>query len=251
MLPYWLKRRLRRTRRQGRSIQRWRRRLRWAGYALLVIVAVDLFYLTRLWPDWQVLARSPVAKSQFIKQYEARHRQDRQLPALRWRPVPAKHIPAHTRRAVIAAEDARFYHHRGFDLEAFRDAMQSNLEIQQFRYGGSTISQQLVKNMFLSAARTPLRKWHELVLTVGMELSVSKRRILHTYLNIAEFGEGVYGVEAAARHYWQVPVSRLQPWQSAQLAACLPSPKRHNPATTTKRFLKRARKILGYLSASG
>jgi len=88
-----------------------------------------------------------------------------------------------------------------------------------------------------------LRKWHELILTIGMEFKVSKKRILMTYLNIAEFGEGIYGVEAAARHYWGSGVADLNYWQAAQLAATLPSPLKHNPETRTARFMDRAELI--------
>ncbi|MDX1824085.1 MAG: biosynthetic peptidoglycan transglycosylase, partial [Thiohalomonadales bacterium] len=99
------------------------------------------------------------------------------------------------------------------------------------------------KNMFFTASRNPLRKWHELILTLGMEFKVSKKRILMTYLNIAEFGKGIYGVEAAARHYWGRDIGEVSDWQAAQLAATLPSPIKHNPQTRTALFLERAERI--------
>lgn len=151
------------------------------------------------------------------------------------------------RRAAIVAEDARFYQHQGFDLAAFQEAMDHNLENMELRYGASTISQQTVKNLFFSASRNPLRKWHELIFTLAMEHQLSKRRILEIYLNIAEFGIGVYGVEAAARHYWGIPAAMLSQRQAAALAACLPSPKKHNPVTRSRRHLERTRKILRYM----
>ncbi len=114
-------------------------------------------------------------------------------------------------------------------------------------YGGSTISQQTAKNLFLSASRNPLRKWHELLLTLGMEYHLSKDRILELYLNIAEFGPGIYGVEAAARHYWGVPAQHLTRSQAAQIAATLPSPKKHNPATRSARFLAHTNKIIRWM----
>ena len=248
MFPYRFKRHFRRAQRQRHSLVfRWWRRLRWAGLLVLVFLAVDLFYLSLQWPDWSAIGRGTIPKSAFIQQYELRRQQDSSLPRLQWQTVGRQHIPRHLKRAVIAAEDARFYQHKGFDLEAFQSAMSHNLEIQEFKYGASTISQQTIKNLYLSSSRSPLRKWHELVMTVAMELNLSKERILELYLNIAEFGQGIYGVEAAAQHYWQVPVASLQSWQSAQLAACLPSPIKHNPDTATKRFYRRARKIYGYM----
>ena len=125
--------------------------------------------------------------------------------------------------------------------------MDSNLELGKFRYGGSTISQQTIKNLYFSSARNPLRKWHELVLTLAMEMKVSKQRILTTYLNIAEFGEGIYGVEAAAQYYWHVPANQLDDYQAAQLAATLPSPKKNNPQTRTRYFTQRVERIYGWM----
>jgi monofunctional biosynthetic peptidoglycan transglycosylase len=248
MLPYPLKRKFRRSRQRRHSLfYRWWRRLRWAGFILLILLAGDIFYLSIHWPDWNAIERGAVPKSAFIQQYQQRRQHDHELPALQWQPVARRYIPRHLKRAVIAAEDARFYQHNGFDLLAFQTAMSRNLEIQEFKYGASTISQQTIKNLYLSQSRSPLRKWHELVMTVAMELNLSKERILELYLNIAEFGEGIYGVEAAAEHYWHIPVSSLQPWQSAQLAACLPSPLKHNPTTATRQFYRRAHKIYGFM----
>jgi len=213
----------------------------------LVLLLVDLFYLSVTWPDWARLAAGPVPKSVFIADYQARLAKDRQLPALRWQPVPLVDMPKFLLRAVILAEDSRFYEHRGFDLIAFKEAMDYNLQEGRLALGASTISQQTVKNLFLSRARNPLRKWHELILTWGMERELRKRRILEIYLNIAEFGEGIYGAQAAAMFYWGVPVSQLTPRQAAELAATLPGPTKNNPATRTPVFEKRAQRILELL----
>ena len=149
-------------------------------------------------------------------------------------------------RAIIVAEDARFYSHSGIDMEALQAAMEYNLSEKQFIYGGSTISQQTVKNIFLSPSRNPLRKWHELLLTLGMERNLTKKRILELYLNVAEFGRGIYGVEAAARYYWGISAASLSSRQAIQLAATLPSPVSNNPKTRTKSFNKRVKKISRY-----
>ena len=151
-----------------------------------------------------------------------------------------------TGRAVVAAEDSRFWQHGGIDWQALREAMQHNYEQRRLVYGASTISQQTVKNLFLTASRDPLRKWHEAWLTLGMEQNLSKRRILEHYLNIAEFGRGVYGVDAAARFYYGIPASRLQGWQAIELAASLPSPVANNPQTRTRAFLRRVNRIRRY-----
>ncbi len=230
-----------------RKRNKWWRRGIWALRALLAFLILDAAYLYAIWPDWDTLGRGAIPRSVFIERYSAQASADPTLPPLRWRPVPFNHIPRHLRHAAVAAEDARFFEHGGIDILALRDAMAYNLDHMDLKYGGSTISQQTVKNLFLSPSRNPLRKWHELVLTLGMEWRISKRRILEIYLNIAEFGEGIYGVEAAAQYYWQRPASALTEWQAAQLAATLPSPRRHNPATRTRQFLKRARRIQRFM----
>src|SRR3989344_4380351 len=154
-----------------------------------------------------------------MREYEKRQVDDRDLPRLRCQPVALTTIPRHMQRAVILAEDSRFYEHSGFDLIAFREAMDYNLEKGRFVFGASTISQQTVKNLFLTPSRNPLRKWHELILTWGMEQSLRKRRILEIYLNVAEFGPGLYGVQAATQAYWGLNVDQLSPAEAAQLVA--------------------------------
>ena len=221
--------------------------LRWALRLSLLLLIVDLFYMAVTWPDWREIARGPIPKTNFIKLYQQKRMKNRSLPRLQWRPVAIKRIPEHVQRAAILAEDSRFYLHQGFDLIAIRDAMDYNLSKGRFVFGGSTITQQTVKNLFLSSARTPIRKWHEIILTWGIELNLRKRRILEIYLNVAEFGPGIYGVEAAAQHYWGVSAAQLSWRQSAELVATLPSPKKHNPQTRTKRFLKRTDNVLHWL----
>jgi len=221
--------------------------LRWSLRLALVAVVADLFYLTLTWPDWKALAIGPVPKSSFIEEYQSRRARDRSLPRLRWSPVPLANVPKTLIRAVILAEDARFYEHGGFDLIAFKEAMNYNLAEGRFALGASTISQQTVKNIFLNPSRNPVRKWHELVLTWGMESNLKKSRILELYLNIAEFGTGIYGAQAAALAYFDVPVSRISVEQAAALAATLPSPEINNPATRTNAFTRRENKILNRL----
>jgi len=221
--------------------------LRWVIRTSLILLALDIFYLMHIWPDWQAFQQGNVKKSNFIKGYQQQRNINKALPKLSWKPVKLNRIPDYLRRAVIIGEDARFYSHNGFDINAFRDAMNYNIENKRFKYGGSTLSQQTVKNMFFSGSRSPLRKWHELIFTIGMEFNVSKDRILETYLNIAEFGKGIYGVDAAARSYWNIPVSALSTRQTIELAATLPSPVKHNPQTRSKTFLRRVQKISVYM----
>lgn len=210
---------------------------------LLVLLLIDFGYVLALLPDWTHMSDGPIQKSAFIKVYEYQRAVNPDLPALRWQPVAIKRMPGHLIRAVVVAEDSRFYQHNGIDTLAVKSAIAYNLAQKRFVYGGSTISQQMIKNMLLSPSRDPLRKWHEIWLTLSLERHITKQRILEIYLNVAEFGQGVYGVEAAARHYWRRSVRQLSEVQGIELAASLTSPVKHNPRTRTKYFLRQKAKI--------
>ena len=220
--------------------------LRWTWRVAPVLIMMDIGYLIGVWPDWELYSDGPIQRSSFIRSYEFEQHRHSDWPKLRWSPVSIESISRSMVRAVIVAEDARFYEHDGVDIEALKSAMEHNLSEKRLVYGGSTISQQTVKNVFLSPSRNPLRKWHELVLTVGMERSLSKKRILEHYLNVAEFGRGLYGVDAAAYYYWGIPVSRLTNQQAIELAATLPSPVKNNPKTRTRFFQNRVTQIRRY-----
>ena len=155
-------------------------------------------------------------------------------------------ISAHLKRAVVAAEDAKFLDHEGFDWEGIQRAFEKNQKRGKPVAGGSTISQQLAKNLFLSGDRSLVRKGQEAVITLMLETVMSKRRILELYLNVAEWGEGVFGAEAAARHYFGASAANLSAAQSARLAAMLPRPRFYDRnrgsqylATYTERILAR------------
>ena len=220
--------------------------LRWSYRILLVVIIMDIGYLVGIWPDWELYKEGPIQRSNFIRDYIYQQYRHDDWPELFWKQNSIDNISEHMIRALIVAEDSRFYSHAGIDLEALQAAMEYNLSEKRFVYGGSTISQQTVKNIFLSASRNPLRKWHELVLTIGMERNLSKKRILELYLNVAEFGRGIYGVEAAALHYWGISSSRLSVNQAIELAATLPSPVRDNPVTRTSAFSNRVKRISRY-----
>ena len=141
----------------------------------------------------------------------------------RW--VDYGRISAHLKRAVIASEDANFPDHDGVDWNAIEQALENNVKRGRVAFGGSTITMQLAKNLFLSGERSYLRKAQELVITYMIEATMSKRRILEIYLNVAEWGVGVFGAEAAARHHFGVSAAQLSPAQAARLAAMLPRPR--------------------------
>ena len=221
--------------------------LRWAYRLALLVLLVDLIYLATIWPDWTPYVSGPVPKSRFIQVYEEQRAEHNDWPNLRWQPVSISSLPPAMLRAVIIAEDSRFYQHGGFDIAAIREAFGYNLDRGRIVRGASTISQQTAKNLFLTPSRNPIRKWHELVLTWALEQNLGKQRILEIYLNSVEFGQGIYGVQAAAQSYWGIPVSRLSVVQAAELAASLPGPVKNNPAQRTPFFVKHNQRILSLL----
>lgn len=226
------------------NFPRVKKTLRWSVRIVIALALIDTGYIMAIWPDWKWYTDGPIPESQFIQAYERQHYQDRSLPRLRWKTIDIDKIPQRALRVFLAAEDSRFFKHGGIDTESFRRAMEYNWQQKRFVYGASTISQQTVKNLFLSPSRDPFRKWHELLLTFAMENELTKRRILELYLNVAEFGTGIYGIEAACQKYFGISASKISPYQAAELAATLPAPKNHNPRTRSNFFLKHKKKIL-------
>ncbi len=154
--------------------------------------------------------------------------------------VAYANISVHLKRALIAAEDAKFLDHDGFDWKAIQRAAAKNLKKRKVVAGGSTISQQLSKNLFLSGQRTPWRKLQEAAITIMIETVMSKRRILEIYLNVIEWGNGVFGAKAAAHHYYRTTASRLSVDESARLAAMVPNPRLYDRVRTSPMLEKRA-----------
>lgn len=173
-----------------------------------------------------------------LRQTEARDA-GRELD-LRWEPVPLSRVPDHVERAVRVAEDAMFYRHPGVDLHELRASLREWWTDEESLRGASTITMQLARNLYLSPERSYWRKLRELLLAFRLEARLSKSRILELYLNVVELGPGVFGVEAAAGHYWGTSVGALGRRQAAELAATLPAPLADNPDTRTRRFLWRA-----------
>lgn len=162
---------------------------------------------------------------------------------LRHKWVPYKKIALNLKRAVIASEDSTFIEHGGFDLDGMKVAMQKNLKKGRIVAGGSTISQQLAKNLFLSGKRTPWRKLEEAAITLMMEQVMSKKRIFEIYLNVIEWGDGVFGADAAARHYFGVHAAELNASQAARLAAMIPNPRWYDKHRSDRRLLRKSATI--------
>jgi monofunctional biosynthetic peptidoglycan transglycosylase len=154
--------------------------------------------------------------------------------------VPLTRISPYLIKAVIIAEDDKFWHHEGFDFEAIQKALEKDLKAGKLKAGGSTISQQLAKNLYLTPAKNPIRKLKEAVITWRIERTLSKKRIIELYLNVVEWGEGIFGAEAAARHYFGKGAAGLSPEEAARLAVVLPNPRKMNPAGHSSYVTKRA-----------
>ena len=160
----------------------------------------------------------------------------------RW--VRYSRISQHLKRAVLVAEDSAFWDHEGIDLEEIRKSMEVNLREGRAVRGASTITQQLAKNLYLSPSRDPFRKLRELIIARRLEAALSKARIFEIYLNVVEWGDGVWGAEAAARRYFGIPASEVGPAQAALLAGALVNPRLLSPARPTGRLVRRQRLIL-------
>ena len=154
--------------------------------------------------------------------------------------VALSKLPKHLTDAIIVAEDGTFYEHEGFDWFEVRESLEKNIKERRAARGGSTITQQLAKNLYLSTSKDPLRKAREMVITMLLEQSLSKQRILELYVNLIEWGDGIFGVDAAARRYFGRPASALSFEQSLRLAAVIPSPLRHRPDVDSRYVLRRS-----------
>jgi len=212
------------------------------GIAALVVI-LWLVWEAATWPDVRALASRPPATTAFIERYKKREREAGRTPRVEWRWVPTAAVSTHLKRAVVVAEDIEFFRHRGFSPEAIRGAMTEALEERRMPRGASTITQQLAKNLWLSPSRSPLRKAREALLTWQLERALSKRRILECYVNVVEFGPGVYGAEAASRRYFGKPAAELSQDEAALLAASLPRPREWHPGVASKAYRRYADNI--------
>lgn len=219
--------------------------LRWTWYtlllALIAVVAVQFWFLAHIW-YW---ADHNPESTAFMRARLAIERKDDPGAKLAHRWVPYNRISGHLKRAVVAAEDDKFVDHAGFDWEAVQKAYERNVKEGEVVLGASTISQQLAKNLFLPAHRAWWRKAQEAAITVMLETVLTKRRILEIYLNVVEWGDGVFGAEAAARYHFGVTAAALTPAQAARLAVMLPSPRSYSPGRDTLYLQSRTETILG------
>ncbi|MBP7148747.1 MAG: monofunctional biosynthetic peptidoglycan transglycosylase [Acidobacteria bacterium] len=227
------------------------RMVRWVGVACALAGAAWVVYEAASWPDVPALARENPRTTAFIEAWRAGRRAVGRDDRPRWAPVPYGAISADLKRAVLVAEDINFFSHRGFENIEIKKAVREAWEEKEIPRGASTITQQLAKNLWLSPSRNPWRKLKEALLTRQLERSLSKRRILELYLNVAEFGDGIYGAEAAARHYFGKPAAALGAAEAAQLAASLPRPKTWNPRSGSPSYRRYVRAIERRMERAG
>lgn len=213
-----------------------------ATLAAVAFLAVAYVYLTL--PDVRPLATTNPTSTAFmeLRAREAADEGKTLRHVHRW--VPYARISPTLRRAVLVAEDDAFFEHEGVDLEQLRKVVEEDLAKGKAARGASTITQQLAKNLYLSPSRDPLRKLKELIIARRLEAALSKTRILELYLNLIEWGDGVWGAEAAARTYFGVSASALSAEQAALLAGAIINPRRYSPARPPLRLLRRQRIIL-------
>jgi monofunctional biosynthetic peptidoglycan transglycosylase len=226
--------------------------VRKVGRVLAVLVAAGFAYGAYLYltlPDvrslrtnnpattafWELRAREAVAKGQQPKRVQ------------RW--VSYARISPHLKRAVLVAEDAKFWQHEGIDFEQMKESMEVNIERGEFVRGASTITQQLAKNLYLSPSKNPIRKVREVLIARRLEAELSKQRILELYLNVIEWGDGVYGAEGAARTYFGKSAAEIAPAEAALLAAALVNPRLLDPGHPSGRLRRRQQMIAARMGA--
>ncbi len=222
-----------------------RKKWRWSGRLTLLVLGAVLLY--QLWIFAHVVwwnFFNPSA-SAFMQQRLVSMQEKDPKAKLRHKWVAYSKVSLNLKRALVAAEDANFMEHEGFDWDAIQRAYAQNLKKGRVVAGGSTISQQLAKNLFLSGRRTALRKLQEALITVMIEAVMSKRRIFEIYLNIIEWGDGVFGAEAASRHYFRNSAANLDAWEAAYLAAMVPNPRYYDRNRTTAYLHDKTNLILG------
>lgn len=217
------------------------------------LLAVCLFagYQWLTFPDVARLATDSPETTAFMERRREELRDKGESDVIEYRWVPYNRVSSYLRRAVLVAEDDSFYEHEGVDVEGIKVALRKNWEKKKVTRGGSTITQQLAKNLYLSPTRSPLRKVKEYLIARELERKLTKKRILELYLNVVEYGERVYGAEAAARHYFRKPASALTASEAALLAGSLPNPRVMNPSKPNKRLRSRQKMILSRMRRWG
>ena len=217
------------------------------GRALLLLAVLGFTYIAYTYltlPDVRALSTINPTTTAFMRLREEEARDERRKFAIRQQWIPYRQISPYLRRAVIVTEDAAFFDHDGIDMGEIKASLERNWEEGQFLRGGSTLTQQLAKNLYLSPSRNPMRKVTELLIARRLEAALSKQRIFEIYLNMIEWGDGIFGCEAAAREYFRKSCSALGMEEAALMAGSIINPRVHSPAKPTRRLMRRQQIIL-------
>jgi monofunctional biosynthetic peptidoglycan transglycosylase len=224
-----------------------------AKFALgFVVIAglLSLLYLLAV-PNVTKLKKENPKKTALMEYREMAPKEKRKTYRIYQSWVPFSKMSPYLIKAVLISEDDKFWKHEGFDYEAIQKAIEKDLKAKKFKFGGSTITQQLARNLYLSPEKSLIRKIYEAIITWRMEKVLSKKRILELYLNVAEWGEGIFGVEAASRHYFGKPSSELTPEEAARLASVLPNPRKYNPVGDQRYVINRSNLIYSIMIQRG
>jgi monofunctional biosynthetic peptidoglycan transglycosylase len=230
------------------------RRLVWTALVVLgALVLLGAWVAAGLPPRAEVraLAKTRPGKTSLMRQREREAAREGRKPRFSQTWVPLSRMSNDLLHAVLASEDQRFFSHRGIDWTALRESVEDDVERRRLWRGGSTLTQQLAKNLFFGTSRTPVRKARELLVTRWLEEDLTKLRILTLYLNVIEWGDGVYGCEAAARHWYGKSASALSAGEAAGLVAMIPNPLRINPQRSPRWFQRARERVLGLMERSG
>jgi monofunctional biosynthetic peptidoglycan transglycosylase len=233
-------------------VKRRRRPLGLAGRGAAIVLAIGFAaaaYAYLSVPDVRELRTRNPASTAFMELRERESHAQGKPVARDQRWVPYSRISANLKRAVIVTEDGAFWKHEGVDYAQLRESMEVNWERGEFARGASTITQQLAKNLYLSPSKNPMRKLKELLITRRLEVELTKQRILEIYLNVIEWGDGIWGAEAAARRYFRKPAADLTAQESALLAAAIANPHIMDPAHPNARLRRRQQMIMGRMGA--
>jgi monofunctional biosynthetic peptidoglycan transglycosylase len=225
--------------------------------AALITLAILLGAL--LWLAWGLpsrraiheLAKHNPGRTAVMAQREEEARDAGRNPRTAQAWVPLTRVSRHVIHGVIAAEDQKFFGHEGVNWDAVKQSVEANRKAGRFARGGSTITQQLAKNLFFSTRKSLARKARELVAAYWLEQELSKARILELYLNVIEWGDGIYGVQAAALHYYGKPAANLDEQEAAALVAMIPNPRRINPSVNPSRHARATRRVLWLMASAG
>ena len=218
---------------------------------LAVILAVGFVGFYCVYPDVSKLKKMNPKKTSFMEYREDQWQSKGKKLTIQKRWVSLPNISPYLVKAIIIAEDDKFWSHHGFDMDAIQKALEKNIEKGQLKFGGSTISQQLVKNLYLTPTKNPVRKLKEAIITWRVEQTISKRRILELYLNVVEWGSGIFGAEMASQHYFGKPAALLTAEEAAKLAAVLPNPIRFKVDGASKYTERRAKIIYNIMVKRG